>query len=345
MCLSTASECCSSTKTRQPAITPDVALRKPAFSKQVCPMLMLKSWLHTTTFRLLLRMYSEVCVSYTPSSDSVRRTLVSLHGLCGADQKTIKINWWRGFINTLTRPYCTYPNLHLCKIIKATLFQIMTSVFPWYKAAAHCRLKPALMNPGQRWLLANTRDCESDEGIPCHDHTGQYRWTDTWAIWTAEIWTLHVRVCQFWKRRSAKTVEAHAGSAGATDHKNVEWVCGGQSCPPPCFVQQRWEWESMLGLAHGTSTGGCFIKVLGLQWSRVPLRSACGLFLMPWVKRCQEKDDNYVAATCVCTHIHSCQHASEHFLALFEQRYRNLTPCYTFSVNSEHIYTHISSNT
>lgn len=69
------------------------------------------------------------------------------------------------------------------------------------------------------------------------------------------------------------------------------WVCSGCDVPD-----------------HRTSTGGCFEKVLGLQWSRVLLRSAHGLCLMPWVKRCLEKDDNDVAAAGVCMNIHSCQH-------------------------------------
>lgn len=58
---------------------------------------------------------------------------------------------------------------------------------------------------------------ESDLGIPCHDHIGEYRWTDSRAIWAAEIWTPHVRLSE---RRPAKT--AQTVSTGATDHKT--WI-------------------------------------------------------------------------------------------------------------------------
>jgi len=58
---------------------------------------------------------------------------------------------------------------------------------------------------------------ESDEGIPCHDRSGENRWTDSWATWAVDIWTPNVRVCQ--KKGPARTVKTQAGSTWATDHK------------------------------------------------------------------------------------------------------------------------------
>ncbi len=102
------------------------------------------------------------------------------------------------------------------------------SVFPWYKAAALCPLKARPLSQ-LRWTWANfdympthVTNYECDEGIPCHDHTGEYRWADSWDIWAAEIWTPPVRVCQIQKGGQPTQWRLTLGALGPADH--VTWT-------------------------------------------------------------------------------------------------------------------------
>lgn len=115
--------------------------------------------------------------------------------------------------------YCPYPNLQPRKKHQSHTLCFQVIILHQYfhdhfQAAELCPLKPGpLPQLGCTWanidyLPTHVTNCESDEGTPCHDHTGECRRTDTGAIWTAEIWTPHVRVCQLWRRRPAKTVKS-----------------------------------------------------------------------------------------------------------------------------------------
>lgn len=111
---------------------------------------------------------------------------------------------------------------------------------------------------------------ESDEGIRCHDHTGECRWTDSRAIWAAEIWTPLVRVCRLWKGgrpRQSKLTPGALEALGATDHET--WtgtvVVGAARRHVLCSEGENVAVVLLRGVRSGwggvVGTGGCCEKV------------------------------------------------------------------------------------
>lgn len=133
---------------------------------------------------------------------------------------------------------------------------------------------------------------ESDEGIPCQDHTGDCRWTDTRAIWAAEIWTpLVTEFVSFRKRRPAKTVKAHAGSVGSA---------GGAR------ISKTWTWIVAIGrhvLCCEGEKRGCFCS--GCDGVVGP--GGCCEHAFDASGEAQEEDDDDVAAAASHTHTY-CKH-------------------------------------
>lgn len=133
---------------------------------------------------------------------------------------------------------------------------------------------------------------ESDEGIPCQDHTGDCRWTDTRAIWAAEIWTpLVTEFVSFRKRRPAKTVKAHAGSVGSA---------GGAR------ISKTWTWIVAIGrhvLCCEGENAVVFALAVMVLLDQVDVVS---MRLMPRGEA-QEEDDDDVAAAASHTRTY-CKH-------------------------------------